>query len=335
MRILVIQTAFIGDAILATALLEKLHAQMPDCQIDYLVRKGNEGLFKGHPFLNEVLIWDKKRKYKSLWSLLGKVRKTRYNKLICIQRFGTMGFFTMLSNAKETIGFEKNPFSAFFSVKVKHEIEPGIHEVNRNTRLISFFTDNKVFRPKLYPANADFSKVSIYQEKPYLVMAPTSVWLTKQFPESQWVNLINSLGAKYKIYLLGAPTDFDACERIINQVKEKEAVVNLSGKLSLLESSALMKGAVLNFVNDSAPIHLASSMNAPVCAIYCSTIPGFGFGPLSDFARIVAFEGELNCRPCGLHGKKECPEGHFRCGFDIRTAQLLKVLEEATDMTVY
>jgi len=55
-KILVIQTAFIGDAVLATGLLEKLHASFPDKQIDFLVRKGNESLFTKHPFLHELLI---------------------------------------------------------------------------------------------------------------------------------------------------------------------------------------------------------------------------------------------------------------------------------------
>jgi ADP-heptose:LPS heptosyltransferase len=45
--------------VLATALLEKLHNHFPDAQIDFLVRKGNEALLTHHPYLHEVLIWDK------------------------------------------------------------------------------------------------------------------------------------------------------------------------------------------------------------------------------------------------------------------------------------
>jgi heptosyltransferase-2 len=70
----------------------------------------------------------------------------------------------------------------------------------------------------------------------------------------------------------------------------------------------------MNFVNDSAPMHFASAMNAPTTAFFCSTIPEFGFGPLSEFSRIVEASEELACRPCGLHGKKACPLGHFKCG---------------------
>ncbi len=60
MKFLVIQTAFIGDVVLATGMVEKLHRHFPGAQIDFLVRKGNEGLLQNHPYLNEVLIWDKK-----------------------------------------------------------------------------------------------------------------------------------------------------------------------------------------------------------------------------------------------------------------------------------
>ena len=59
-KFLIIQTAFIGDVVLATALVEKLHAFYPEAQIDFLLRKGNEHLLKAHPFIHEVMIWDKK-----------------------------------------------------------------------------------------------------------------------------------------------------------------------------------------------------------------------------------------------------------------------------------
>ena len=55
-RALIIQTAFIGDVVLASAMLESLHQAFPTAELDILVRKGNESLFKGHPFLRDTLI---------------------------------------------------------------------------------------------------------------------------------------------------------------------------------------------------------------------------------------------------------------------------------------
>jgi len=90
-----------------------------------------------------------------------------------------------------------------------------------------------------------------------------------------------------------------------------------------------MKDARMNYVNDSAPMHFASSVNAAVTAVYCSTVPYFGFGPVSDNSHIVETLLPLACRPCGLHGRKACPLGHFNCAHSIREEQLLQTLDVA------
>ena len=129
-RFLIIQTAFIGDAILATALLEDLHRAWPNAKIDLMVRRGNESLFVDHPFINELLIWEKKTsKYRSLWQLLGQIRATPYKAVINLQRFGATGLLTAFSGAGITIGFDKNPFSALFTYSIPHQIGPTLHGV--------------------------------------------------------------------------------------------------------------------------------------------------------------------------------------------------------------
>jgi heptosyltransferase-2 len=77
--ILIIQTASIGDVILATPVVEKLHQFYPDARIDFLLKKGTEVLFSGHPFLNEVLVWDKQHgKYLHFEGLMHRVRRTSW-----------------------------------------------------------------------------------------------------------------------------------------------------------------------------------------------------------------------------------------------------------------
>ena len=89
-----------------------------------------------------------------------------------------------------------------------------------------------------------------------------------------------------------------------------------------------MKTAAMNYTNDSAPLHFASAMDATVTAIFCSTVPAFGFYPLSSKSFIVETNEKLTCRPCSLHGLKACPLGHFKCAYTIETSQLLSTLSE-------
>ena len=192
-------------------------------------------------------------------------------------------------------------------------MKPDWHEVDRNLSLISDLVPAPRRRPQLYPSIEDLNVIHNYQVVPYYCLAPTSVWFTKQAPKKTWLDLMSKLQKPtQRIYLLGAPSDIPYLDQLQKEATDQN-VVNLAGKLTLLQSAALMAGAQHNYVNDSGPLHLASATNAPVSAFFCSTIPEFGFGPLSEKANIIEVQG-LDCRPCGLHGHKSCPKGHFRCG---------------------
>ena len=160
-KVLIIQTAFIGDVVLATPIIEKLKKFHPDSKIDFLLRKGNENLLQGHPLIRQLLIWDKRNgKMRDAWRLIKLMRQEKYDLLINLQRFGSTGFMTFLSGARYKVGFEKNPFAFSFHKKVSHEIGNGKHEVERNLSLISEWTDEVMEKPKLYlPAEA-LEKVS-------------------------------------------------------------------------------------------------------------------------------------------------------------------------------
>jgi len=331
-QFLIIQTAFIGDVVLATSLIENLHNAFPGAQIDFMVRKGNEALLQGHPYLRQVLIWDKKKdKLFNLWKLISTIRKTRYDKVINVQRYLATGLMTTLSGAAETIGFDKNPLSFTFKTKVRHVFAVStdiVHEIDRNNLLIAKLTTTPAMRPRLYPSAEDKQAVAAYKLQNYLTISPASVWFTKQYPAFKWVAFINKIPDSYTICLLGGPGDKPIADEMIKQ-STRPGIINLCGSLTFLQSAELMKGANMNYVNDSAPMHFASAVNAPVTAIYCSTIPAFGYGPLSDQRIIVERKKPLYCRPCGIHGKKACPEGHFKCAMEIEDEQLLKAISQA------
>lgn len=327
-KILIIQTAFIGDVVLATSLIEKLAAQFPEADIHFLLRKGNESLLENNPHVKEILIWNKKQhKTRNLFRVIKKVRTNNYDVVINVQRFFSTGLITAFSGAKQTIGFDKNPLSYLFSKKVKHifDLQQPKHEIERNNMLISDLTDQTAAKPVLYPSAADEQFVQRYFNEPFVTMTPSSVWFTKKYPADKWIDLINQFNPAYKIYLLGGNDNYEECSFISENSKNRNVSI-LAGKLSFLQSAALMKRATMNYVNDSAPLHFASAVNAPVTAIFCSTIPAFGYTALSDESYTVELKGILTCRPCGIHGRNSCPLGHFNCAYRIETRQLLETM---------
>lgn len=323
-KILVIQTAFIGDVILATGVLESLHSAYPTMKIDFLVRRGNEALVKDHPFINETLVWDKKvSKYSSLIKLITRVRSNNYDVVINLQRFSSSALITGFSGAKEKYGFDKNPLSFLFTKAFPHDIgkkgQEYLHETERNFGVLRELKGVEYSKPKVYPSKADAQKVETFTTDRFVTISPASVWETKKFPIEKWIELIHRLNCR--VVLLGGPSDRELCKQIADKCHNRVVQV-LAGDLTLLQSAALMSKADMNYTNDSGPLHLASAMNAPTTAVFCSTIPEFGFGPLSDNSKVVESTIDLACRPCGLHGHKKCPQGHFKCGISIQIDQL-------------
>ena len=205
-RILVIQTAFIGDAILGTSLLEKLHQEHPKAKIDYLVRNGNQSLFDGHPYLNEVLVWNKQQaKYSELFSVLKLVRSENYDAVFNIQRYAASGILTAFSGAKMKVGYKDNPLSFLFSKSVEHRFGNGfesVHEVDRVLDLVG--EKSKRCLPRLYPTETDLNSVSEYKKKPFVTIAPASVWFTKQFPIEKWIEFVNEIPDALNVLMDGA-----------------------------------------------------------------------------------------------------------------------------------
>jgi heptosyltransferase II len=385
--VLVIQTAFLGDVVLGTALIESLYSQNGLGGIDMLVRAGNEGVLAGNPKIRSVLVWEKRpnrtslargimallpKKWQSWWQLLLLIREKEYDAVVVVQRFFSMGLLAGLSRARVRVGFNKSPARWLFTHVCKHEIltlkhgegktglrhvgqktdapTPYLHERERNHSLLKALgIMGEPGMPALYPGKeAKDTALAFRMQKgirrKFAVLAPASVWETKRLPAGQWVSLGMALAKEYDLILIGGKEDAELCTTIRTQILEGYPRLELgfdpeiacevavaAGHLNLLAAAATIAEATITYTNDSGPMHLASAVGGNVVAIYCSTVPEFGFGPLVGSGNGLAFTIEaplaLPCRPCGLHGLNTCPEGHFLCAKTITTQSLLEPLE--------
>jgi lipopolysaccharide heptosyltransferase II len=327
--ILIIQTAFIGDTILASHFARAVKDLYPNSKIHFFLRKGNESVIQGLPTIEKTWVWDKAGgKTKNLMKLISELREIKFDMVFNLHRHFNSGLVSAMMKSPFKAGFKQNPLSMFYTRKINHQIpDPrGWHEVQRNLELIPDYkiADNsKIYKPELPIQQKNIDKVSQFVNDNYFVVAPASVWFTKAWSEHKYRELTSELSKMGKVYFIGAPSDKELCDRIREGFPNTE---NLCGGLNLLDSAALMKKARRVFVNDSAPLHLASCVNAKTTAVFCSTVPAFGYTPLADDSVVVDVGNELACRPCGLHGYKACPLGHFKCSEDIAINKVLATI---------
>jgi len=320
LKIAIVQTAFLGDVILMTSMIETIKAHNEKAKIYVVVRSENAAVLANNEHIEKVFAFEKRhKKIKNLFVLIKKLRFLKLDVVFNCHRYFSSGLMSILCGARTRVGFDKNPFAFFYTKKVAHFYKNDWHELDRNQSLLeAYFGQLPAKKPKLYPSLADFEKVRPFVEKPFVVIAPSSVWATKQYPIKGWIDLIEQL--EEKVYLVGGPNDVDLCEAICEKTNGK--ALNLAGKLTLLQSAALFKYAVSVYANDSAPTHIATAMNVETHTVFCSTTPYFGFGPKADIAFVHQSTEPLTCRPCGIHGKKSCPEKHFSCAnFSLETTR--------------
>ncbi len=145
---------------------------------------------------------------------------------------------------------------------------------------------------------------------PYAVLAPGSAWETKKWYWQGFARLstlLDTMGVR--VLLIGGPDETDTCR----EIADKGSAVDFSGRLSLPETYFLMSRSQLIVTNDSMAMHMASAAKRPTVAVFCSTVPEFGFGPWQNPFSIIVEQRGLDCRPCGDHGHRACPNGTEAC----------------------
>jgi heptosyltransferase-2 len=327
-KVLIFQTAFLGDLILTSPLIKSVKKTFPEVEVHLVVRKGLEGVFEGFGYLDKIIPFDKK----GFWGFAKKLRKEGYSLVVSPHRSHRTSLILFLSQIPRRVGYDRAGFSFLYTDRVKHEFRKGLHEVERLLNLlkplesqVSVVYDRKVELPLedgLYTKT--LSRFSL-QEKSYALIAPGSVWPTKAWLPEYFAEVGKHLLKRgLKVVLVGSKADEPYCSKVFEEMEGR--ALNLCGKTSLKEFFALVKGARVLVSNDSSPVHAAAAFNTPVVEVYGATVPDFGFFPYG-VGRVVEVEG-LKCRPCGLHGGRSCPEGHFKCMVELSPQKVINAVEE-------
>jgi lipopolysaccharide heptosyltransferase II len=333
-KYLVIQTAFIGDAILTLPMIQKLKKLNPQASIDILTIPSAAEIFSASPYINNVLIIDKKNKHKSFNSLLKfikEIRKLNYSRIYSPHRSYRSSLIVYKSGVKETFGFNNSKLSYIYKNKINYVSEH--HEVQRNLHLIGFNYSGDEWRilPELNISKETEERItSILNEKNisgnFIAIAPGTVWETKKYPTGYYEEIIKYFCDKnYKIVLIGGKKDEDLCEKISS--KFNHSVISFAGKFSIIESIEILKRSKILISNDSAPTHMGMCADIPVLTIYCSTVANFGFYPYSKKSAYLSYN-DLLCKPCGIHGRTKCPINTFDCGYKLEPKIIISKIEE-------
>lgn len=336
-RVLVIQTAFLGDVVLTTPLFRAVRRLWPDRRLDALVTPQAAALVAEDPHLDRVLTYDKKGG-ESFGSVLRTVRAGRYDVVLAPHRSPRTALLCLLSGIRVRVGFADAGLSRAYNRRV---VRPrDLHEVDRNLSLLEGVgaraapDDRRLHVGYTERERAEVATVleeaGIGPEEPVVALAPGSVWATKRWDPKGFAAVGRGLRERgFRVALLGGPDDREVTATVARGIGT--GATDAAGRTGLKALAAWMDRVRLVVTNDSSPLHVAAARGTPTVAVFGATTRGLGFGPFHGRSRVV--ETALECRPCGLHGGERCPEGHFRCMGDIAPEAVLRACDELLEAT--
>jgi len=341
-RCLVIQTAYLGDVVLAVPLLMVLRDSPRVSWSGALLSPPGPELVLGQGLVDEVITYDKRgvdSGARGLLRVVREVRSLRPDVALIPHRSFRSALLAALAGVPRRIGFDVSGGRVLLTERVSYRTDR--HEVERVAELAAVagveLPDGRLplaLRPPVGTesrAAAALVERGVPRDAGLIVVAPGSRWATKRWPPGEFARAADELAGETAatVVLVGSDADRAVCASV-QELMHADAV-DLSEGLPLGQLIALVKRAQLVLSNDSAVAHVAAATETPVVAVFGPTVPAQGYAPYTDRARIV--EAEFECRPCGSHGSDRCPRGDFVCMESLDASSVvaaaLELLREA------
>jgi heptosyltransferase-2 len=321
-RVLVVQTAWLGDTVFTSALAAALLARFPGAQLELCVSPRGRDVALAIEGVQAALVYDKNgadRGAGGLWRMARRLRERGYDLAVVPHRSLRSGLLARLARVPERLGFAGTAAGLFCTARAP---DAGATFLEREASLL--MTLGAAPAPmRLRPtpeqlAQADAALVRLgLSGRAVAALCPGSEWPTKMWPAPRFAELAAGLAERgFAPLLLGSPREVALAEEVrrLAQVPVQSAAGNSVG-----ESLGMLFRARLAVGGDSGLLHAARALGTRTVVM---------FGPTTPDAHVFAAGSRalslrLDCSPCSSHGSRRCPLGHHRCLRDLGTPAVL------------
>jgi lipopolysaccharide heptosyltransferase I len=324
-RIALIKPSALGDIVHSLPVLHALRVRFPDAHLTWVVNRSFESLLRGHPETDAIIPFDRRAGLRNAPAFARILMHARFDLVVDLQGLLRTGLMTAATRASRRIGLSSAREGAawFYTDVIRVPSVESMHAVDRYWLVAEAIGAGglpKVFRLPADPEADTWASNALQSlPRPWFVVSPGSRWTTKRWPVDHFSSLLrralHSSGGS--IVLIGSSDESVLTQSIASLFQP--AVLDLAGKTSLPQLTALLRKADVVLANDSGPLHLAAALGRPVVAPYtCTTIARHG-----PYGQSGATETKVWCR--GSY-RKRCDR--LECMSELTPERLWPKLDE-------
>jgi heptosyltransferase-1 len=302
--ILIIKPSAVGDVVHALPVLNLLRKRWPVARISWCVTPGCAGLLDGHPQLDEVILFERRRlgsvwrdpgALRELFQLTRKLRKRNFDLVIDLQGLFRSGWLTWKTRAAARVGFANARELAWAGythrVPVASDEQHAIDRYLAITDALGCGRSPVEFHFPVGAVEREYIADRLGNIGPFAVLLPGTNWPTKRWPSERFGELVRPLKERFGLdSVIAGGADVAALAATIGT-----AARSLVGKTNLRELVALLERADLVIANDSGPMHIAAALGKPLVALFGPTNP-VRTGPYARPDAVLRLD--IPCSPC-------------------------------------
>ncbi len=295
-KILVIRLSAMGDIVLTTPVIRALNQQLK-AKIDFLTKPQYVSLLEGNTYINRIF---------SLNDKVDFLQKNKYDYVVDLQNNLRSWKIRNKIQTKSFV-FNKKSLRRYLLIYFGIDLLKN-HVVDRYFATVASL--NVVNDNQGLDFNVSSSiKPEFNTSQSYIAWCIGGTHNPKKLSAMQITQVVSKL--KIPVVLLGGNNDLDIAEEIINNV-ECKSVYNFCGKLSVQESSYLIKKSKMLLTNDTGMMHIASALKMPIISFWGCTKPSLGFTPYMTDPSSIKIISKRSAKPCSKHGR-HCKYGKNGC----------------------
>lgn len=322
---LLLKPGAIGDLLHLTPVIRQLKKRYPKAGISILVSsQATKSIFVNNPYVDKIFVYEKKglhKKFIDFLNLCREIKKEGYDIILNFQRSNLrLWFLIFYLNAKKVLVYQKD--------EKKHAVINHLEtlralniDLNLDDIALDLFLDNE---SEIFAEN--FFKLNNMVDKKVIALNPGASHSVNRWSVTHFASLINLVenNSTLKVILIGGREDLHLAEEII-KISESKDVINLVGKINLLELGSILKRCKILVTGDTGPMHIATAVGTKVIALFGAADPK-RTGPVGN-GHIVIQAKDVKCVPCR---KRKCKNSHYlECMKKITPEDVFNKLLEA------
>lgn len=313
-RFLLSRTDRLGDLVLSTPVATALKKEFPEAEVYFLARDYAAEILDLHPHVEGVLRLDSLGETMPANELAKLLRSYEFDVVLALYPRPQLAWAFYRAGIRMRIGTGYRWYSRLFNARVyEHRKHAQHHEAEYNLHLlrplgIAHAPVEFHYRFTALHEQAFAEKVPAWGlAENYAVLHPGSGGSARDWPLEHFASLATYLNRERKLQVVLIGNAHEKKTVAFIQEKAQTKLVDLAGRLSLIELAFVLRGAALFVGNSSGPLHLARMMGAPVVAFYppitaCRPERWGPYGARAD----VLMSREEECRRCRNTHERAC-----------------------------